>query len=124
MSVHPDRLHEQARQCGAGRLTDAALWELEALRSGDPLRWRELERRLRDSDDLWSTRPATQRLKEQAARLDSLGQRVAFWRYAMLPAWEETANATGCRSSAAHWWRFVQPARLWRGLRALLTNKR
>ena len=95
------RLQAEAHRCGASRLLDAALGEIEVLRSCDAGSRAELSWHLRRSDDLWAPLSPRERLRARAALLDGAGQRLTLLRYALLPPREETANATGCRSMGA-----------------------
>jgi len=112
------RLETEARRCGALRLLGSARWELQALRTRDPATWPELCRRIRLSDELWTPLSPIERLRARATLLDGPWQQLALLRSAVLPAQEETANATGCRTAAQHLAHFLHPHRLWRGARA------
>jgi hypothetical protein len=112
-----------AERCGVRRLTEAALWEADTLHTEDAGEWAELGRRLRASDDLWTPHSSFGRLRARGRGLDHFGQRLSLWRYAVLPAREETANATGCGSGAAHLIHFLHPRRVWRGVGAVLTRE-
>jgi hypothetical protein len=120
LSPVPAQLIAAAERCGASRLTRAALWEQEALLSNDPAAREELSRRVRAADPLWTPDPAITELSARARLLDGPLQRLALYRYAILPARAETANATGCQSTAAHLRHFLHPRRLWRGIRSVL----
>jgi hypothetical protein len=109
----------EADRCGAGRLVRAALWELQALREGEGFRWDELCRRILAHDDLWSEKPLRERLRDRARMLDRAPQRWTLYWSALLPAWEETANVTGCGTLAEHLGHFLHPRRLLRGLAGL-----
>jgi Uncharacterised nucleotidyltransferase len=119
MALDRALLQEAARSCGARRLAEGGLWEVDALRTQELPVWRELGRRLRMSDELWTVHSSWDRVRGRSRSLDHAGQRLSLWRYAVLPAWEETANATGCASAMAHWGRFLHPRRVWRAVKVL-----